>query len=272
MEFQYAELHAFPDGDAPHSGNPAGVMLLHRPLDDVDLQGLARSNNLSETAYLTRLSEADLWNLRWFTPGQEVDLCGHATLASAAWLFFTGQVQGETARFDTRSGRLSVRRLDDGRFEMDFPAVPFTPSEPAPGVQAALGLGAPEAVYEVERIHGARYQMWVYPDEAQIQAMTPDWGGLGATGVNVAVTAPGTRSDIASRFLCPAAGLAEEDPVTGSAHCTLGPYWFERLGRTHVTARQIGPRSGALEVRAGAEGRVLLVGDAARYLDGVIRL
>lgn len=272
LEFPYAELHAFPDGDRPHTGNPAGVMLLHRDLPDIDLQGIARSNNLSETAYLKRLDE-DLWNLRWFTPGLEVDLCGHATLASAAWLFFSGHVVGATARFETRSGRLTVKRTEDGRFEMDFPEVGFELAQTAaPGVIEALRLTSVEAVYEVERIHGARYQMLVCGSESELANMAPDLGALGETGVNVVVTAKGETADFVSRFLCPAVGLTEEDPVTGSAHCTLAPYWFERLGKTELTARQIGPRPGALKVHAGTQGRVLISGTAKRYLDGVIRL
>ncbi len=270
MELAYAELHAFPDGDRPHSGNPAGVLALHCDLPDADLLGLARSNNLSETAYLKDLGP-DLWSLRWFTPELEVDLCGHATLASAAWLFDTGRVSGECARFDTRSGRLEVSRLQDGRLVMDFPAVSFERSVPVCAVAQALGAGAPEAVFDVERIHGYRYQMFVLKDENVVASLTPDFSALARTGVNVVVTAPGQTSDFVSRFFCPAAGI-NEDPVTGSAHCTLAPYWFDRLGRTELTARQIGPRPGALEIRAGLRRRVLLVGRAARYLDGVIRL
>jgi len=272
LEFPYAELHAFPDGDRPHTGNPAGVVLLHRDLPDVDLQGIAKSNNLSETAYLKRLEE-DVWSLRWFTPGLEVDLCGHATLASAAWLFFSGHVIGETAQFETRSGLLRVRRSEHDRFEMDFPEVTYQQTEhAAPGVLEALRLGSVEAVYEVQQIHGARYQMLVCGSETELAEMAPDLGALGETGVNVVVTAKGQSADFVSRFLCPAAGLTEEDPVTGSAHCTLAPYWFDRLGQTHLTARQIGPRPGALSVRAGAQGRVLISGGAKRYLDGIIRL
>lgn len=272
LEFPYAELHAFTDGDTPHTGNPAGVMLLHRDLPDTDLQGIAKSNNLSETAYLKHLDE-DLWNLRWFTPGLEVDLCGHATLASAAWLFFSGHVVGATARFETRSGRLTVKRTEDGRFEMDFPEVGFELAQTAaPGVIEALRLTSVEAVYEVERIHGARYQMLVCGSESELANMAPDLGALGETGVNVVVTAKGETADFVSRFLCPAVGLTEEDPVTGSAHCTLAPYWFEQLGKTELTARQIGPRPGALKVHAGTQGRVLISGTAKRYLDGVIRL
>lgn len=128
MEFPYAEMHAFPDGDAPHSGNPAGVVMLHRDLPDADLLGVAQSNNLSETAYLKPMGEKDQWGLRWFAPGLEVELCGHATLASAAWLFETGRVVGAEARFHTLSGLLKVSRLDDDRYQMDFPVIGFEPA------------------------------------------------------------------------------------------------------------------------------------------------
>jgi PhzF family phenazine biosynthesis protein len=267
----YAELHAFPDGDRPHTGNPAGVMLLDAPLDDADLLGVARSNNLSETAYLIAGGGPDLWKLRWFTPGHEVDLCGHATMASAAWLFSTGRVSGATARFDTRSGRLEVSRSGEA-FVMDFPAVGFTPADPVPEIARAMGAGDPLEAYDVERIHGSDYQMLVYESEAQIAGLDPDGGVLAKAGVNVLATAKGESADFVSRFFCPAAGISE-DPVTGSAHCTLAPYWAQRLGRNRLNARQIGPRPGALTVEnRAAEGRVGLVGTARLFLDGVIRL
>jgi PhzF family phenazine biosynthesis protein len=271
MEFPYAEMHAFPDGHTPHTGNPAGVVMLHRDVPDADLLGVAQSNNLSETAYLKAMGEKDQWSLRWFTPGLEVELCGHATLASAAWLFETGRVVGPEARFHTLSGLLKVTRLEDGRYQMDFPQIGFDPGQDDAAVIAAMGADAPEAVYEIERVHGNRYQMLVYADEAVVVGLNPDIKALAATRTNVIATAPGRASDFVSRFFGPASGV-DEDPVTGSAHCTLAPYWFDRLGRTALKARQVGPRPGALEVRAGAAGRVLLVGSAKRYLDGVIRI
>ena len=271
MEFPYAELHAFPDGSSPHTGNPAGVVMLHRDLPDADLLGVAQSNNLSETAYLKAMGEKDQWSLRWFTPGLEVELCGHATLASAAWLFETGRVIGPEARFHTLSGLLKVTRLDEGRYQMDFPEIGYDAGQADPAVIAAMGSDAPEAVHEIERVHGNRYQMLVYRDESEVVGLNPDIKALAATRTNVIATAPGRASDFVSRFFGPASGV-DEDPVTGSAHCTLAPYWFERLGQTALKARQVGPRPGALEVRAEAAGRVLLIGSAIRYLDGVIRI
>ena len=266
----YSELHAFPDGDRPHSGNPAGVCPMDAFLPDADLLGIAQSNNLSETAYLVAGAEPDTWTLRWFTPGCEVDLCGHATLASGAYLFEDGRVSGDTARFDTKSGRLEVRREGEGRYAVNFPAVPPRAGEAAPGVVEALG-SAPDAVFEIDPIHGSRYQMVVYGGEAAVAALAPDFSALKRTGVNVLATARGGSADVVSRFFCPDAGI-DEDPVTGSAHCTLAPFWAERTGRDELSARQIGPRPGALIMRNEPGGRVTLVGAAKRFLDGVIRL
>lgn len=265
----YAELHAFPDGGRAHTGNPAGVALLDAPLSDADRLGVAQSNNLSETAFLEPCGE-DVWRLRWFTPGSEVDLCGHATLASAAWLFETGRVARDCAQFDTRSGRLAVRRVGAGRFEMDFPEVGWRAGDLDPAITAAVG-GAPNEAFDLERVHGARYHMLVYADEAAVAELTPDLGALAQAGVNVLATAPGDSADVVSRFFAPAAGVPE-DPVTGSAHCTLAPFWARRLGRAALSARQIGPRPGALTMRADGGGRVALIGAAARYLDGVIQV
>ena len=270
IEIAYSERHAFPDGDTPHTGNPAGVARLDAPLSDADLLGLAQSNNLSETAYLLATGEADVWDLRWFTPGCEVDLCGHATLAAAAVLFEAGAVIGGEARFDTRSGRLIVTQLSDGRLKMDFPAVAFEPGDADTAAATAVGAALLEA-FEVARIHGSRYQMFVYGDEAQVAGLDPDFAALQRSGVNVLATAAGTSADVVSRFFCPEAGI-NEDPVTGSAHCTLAPFWAERLGRTRLSARQIGPRPGALEIEMADGGRVHIIGAATPYLDGVIRL
>ena len=267
----YLEVHAFPDGDRAFSGNPAGVCLLEQDLDDATLLGVAQNNNLSETAYVQALGdEDDLWSLRWFTPGLEVDLCGHATLGAAAALFYKGQVKGETAHFDTKSGRLEVTHRPGQGFEMNFPVVTFEAAEARPGVVAAMGAGDPEAVFEVEPIHGGPYQMFVYRDEATIRGLNIDHGALQNTGVNVVATAPGEGTDFVSRFFAPAVGLIEEDPVTGSAHCTLVPYWAQRLGKEEMSAKQIGPRPGALVVNTQTTGRVKLRGEAKIYLDGQI--
>ncbi|HAQ36661.1 MAG: phenazine biosynthesis protein PhzF [Maricaulis sp.] len=266
----YAELHAFADGDLPFTGNPAGVCLLETWPDNRTLLGIALSNNLSETAFLVpKTDEADAWELRWFTPTVEVDLCGHATFASGAWLHARGAVNGDEARFDTRSGRLTVRR-DGDLFAMDLPKVSFETGQSNPLIEEALGGGKPDAIFDVKRIHGADYKLVIYPDEGIVARLRPDHATLAVANTNTIVTAPGDRTDFVSRFFAPASGVTE-DPVTGSAHCTLAPYWGERLGKSRMTARQIGPRSGALEVEPKGE-RVTLIGRATPYLDGQLTL
>ena len=264
----YFEVHSFAEPGQAFTGNPAGVCLLDSfPSDDV-LLGIANSNNLSETAFIVPAKEVDVWSLRWFTPSVEVDLCGHATFAAGAVLFETGRVRGETAHFESRSGRLDVGR-DTAGFAMDLPRIGYRETGIDPDVQSALGLaGDAVAVYDVERIHGARYQMWVVEDEAAVLAARPDHGRMREIGINTIVTAPGDRTDFVSRFFAPASGV-DEDPVTGSAHCTLAPYWSGRLGKPRLTARQIGPRPGYLEVAPAGE-RVALFGHAPLYLSGEI--
>ena len=265
----YFEIHAFAIPGRDFTGNPAGVCLMDDFPDDAVLAGIAASNNLSETAFLVPRGE-DVWHLRWFTPSIEVDLCGHATLAAGAVLFATGRVKGDHAAFDTRSGQLRVGR-DTAGYAMDLPAIGFKPAVASPALASALGLETgPQAVFNVERIHGASYQMWVMADEAAVKLAEPDHGQLRKLDTNIILTAPGQAVDFVSRFFAPASGV-DEDPVTGSAHCTLTPYWSERLGKGRMTALQIGPRPGALEVENKA-GRVALYGHAPRFLSGEIIL
>ena len=265
----YAEIHAFTDADVPFTGNPAGVCLLEHFLPDDALLGIAASNNLSETAFLVP-DGADHWQLRWFTPSVEVDLCGHATFASGAFLFARGLVSGDTASFETRSGELKVGRRGQSRFSMDLPKVGYVPAAANPGVVDALGAGEPIEALEIQKVHGANYQMLVFEDEAVIAGLEPDHSALASAFTNVIATARGRSVDFVSRFFAPASGVAE-DPVTGSAHCTLAPYWSEKLERPRLSARQIGPRPGALEVEPSGD-RVILEGRAASYLEGEIRL
>ncbi|WP_421790439.1 PhzF family phenazine biosynthesis protein [Hyphobacterium sp.] len=265
----YAEVHAFSDGETPFTGNPAGVCMLDKFLPDDQLLGVAASNNLSETAFLVADGH-DHWQLRWFTPAVEVDLCGHATFASGAWVFAQELVQGETARFSTRSGELRVSHSGSDQFKMDLPKVGFEPAIANPAVVDALGAGSPVEALNVERVHGAGYQMLVFEDENAIAGMTPDFGLIARANINVIATARGETADFVSRFFAPASGVAE-DPVTGSAHCTLTPYWADKFGRKRLTARQIGPRPGALTVES-RDSRVQLSGRAALYLQGEIRL
>jgi len=265
----YAEIHAFCDGDAPFTGNPAGACLLEAfPGDDV-LLGIASSNNLSETAFLVPQG-GDRWHLRWFTPTVEVALCGHATFASGAWLYEKAMVEGDTAVFETKSGDLKVNQTGKNRFAMDLPVIPFSPAQPNPIVVEALGAGVPIDAMNVNRVHGAEYQMMVFANETMIAEMSPDLSLLNSARTNVIVTARGETGDFVSRFFAPASGVSE-DPVTGSAHCTLAPYWVEKLERPRLSARQIGPRPGALEVEVAGD-RVILTGRATCFLEGEIRL
>lgn len=265
----YFEIHAFADPQIAFSGNPAGVCLMDEfPADEI-LLGIAASNNLSETAFVVRTGD-DLWDLRWFTPAVEVDLCGHATFSAGAVLLEGGHVAGTTARFDTRSGRLEVSR-DIGGFAMDLPRIGYRKGRKASALEAALGIDtSPEAVLDIDRIHGAGYQMWVVATEALVRSAEPDHGLLKKLNTNVILTAPGDEVDFVSRFFAPASGV-DEDPVTGSAHCSLAPYWAERLGKSRLAARQIGPRPGVLEVTPQDE-RVALFGHAPHFLQGEILL
>lgn len=248
----------------PFAGNPAGVCLLPqgdaRAEDRAWLQAVAREMNLSETAFLA--PRPDGWGLRWFTPTVEVELCGHATLASAHVLFEEGRAEGE-ARFHTASGLLTARRRGEW-LELDFPAEPAEPAEPPPGLREALGV---ESWLFTGR---NRFDLLVeVEDEETVRALRPDFARLRAvTGRGVMVTsrARSAAFDFISRFFAPAAGI-DEDPVTGSAHCCLGPYWGGRLGRTELTGWQASVRGGVVGVvLAGA--RVKLRGQAVTVFRG----
>ena len=235
-------------------GNPAAVCLLDEPRPDAWLQAVAAEMNLSETAFLLPGSEA--FGLRWFTPTVEVDLCGHATLASAHVLWQTGRVQADDAiSFQTRSGHLTARRRG-GLIELDFPADLATPAAPAGGLLEALGVN-PRAVSR------GRFDYLIeLTDEAALRAVAPDFSLLGRIDVRgVIVTSPCSSGfDFVSRFFAPAAGI-NEDPVTGSAHCTLATYWAEKLGKQAMTAYQASVRGGIVHVRLAGD-RVVLGGEA----------
>lgn len=234
-------VDAFAEG--PFSGNPAAVCLLPKWPADGWLQGVAAEMNQSETAFLVR--RGDDFDLRWFTPAVEVELCGHATLASAAALHFLGAVDGQGAiHFHTRSGRLSARERD-GVLELDFPQVPSVPAVPPEGLIEALGVrpvavGRTDFDYLVE-VAGAH----------DVRALGPDFRRLrevDCRGVMVTSRGEDPSCDFVSRFFAPACGI-DEDPVTGSAHCTLGPYWSVRLGKTDLVGRQLSRRGGTVGVR-----------------------
>lgn len=238
-------------------GNPAAVCPLDEWLPDDVLQNIALENNLSETAYL--VPEGDGYRIRWFTPTIEVDLCGHATLASAHVLFEELGFDRDVLKLHSRSGELRVTR-DEGRLALDFPAARSEVMKPAEGLLAALGGPAPVEVL------GPKVLV-VYEDEAAVRAVAPDFRALVKIS-NVIATAPGTDVDFVSRYFAPQSGI-DEDPVTGSAHCTSVPYWAERLGKSRLHARQISQRQG--EVFCEDRGdRVSIAGNAVLYLRGTI--
>jgi PhzF family phenazine biosynthesis protein len=242
-------------------GNPAAVVLLDEWLPDEVLAAIAAENNLSETAYV--LPRPDVVPLRWFTPAVEVDLCGHATLASAHVLFRHAFPALDRLTFDTKSGHLIVTKRGE-LLSMDFPARPGREVEVTDALASALGR-RPRAAYR------ARDLMAVYGSASEIQALQPDFQRIAALDAfAVMVTAPGDGVDFVSRFFAPARGVPE-DPVTGSAHCTLIPYWAARLGKTELTARQLSRRGGELYCSLRGE-RVDIAGRAVEYLRGEIEV
>lgn len=237
------------------SGNPAAVVPLTDWLPDTLLQAIAAENNLSETAFFA--PEGEGWRLRWFTPVAEVDLCGHATLASAHVLFHHLGITTEQVLFHTRSGALTVRR-DGDRLEMDFPARPSTPCTPPDDLLRGLGHPPQEVLVSDDYIA-------VYASEAEIRALRPDLAALARLDRRgVIVTAPGDTADFVSRFFGPKLGIPE-DPVTGSAHCELMPYWASRLGRDRLRAFQCSARGGELDCTLAGE-RVRLAGRACTFM------
>ncbi len=259
MEIPYFQVDAFTD--RIFGGNPAGVCPLHEWLDDDVLQAIATENNLSETAFFVKA--ADSYHLRWFTPVSEVDLCGHATLGTAHVLFRHLGHEGDTVRFTTRSGVLVVRQAGP-RLEMDFPSRPGEPVDPPADLIAGLGI-------QPVKVFRSRDYMAIYEREEQIHSLRPDHNrlvNLECTGI--IVTAPGEAVDFVSRFFAPAEGIPE-DPVTGSAHCTLIPYWADRLGRTTLHARQVSARGGELFCRLQGD-RVSIAGQAVTFMTGSIEI
>lgn len=247
--------------DRPFAGNPAAVCILPGPADERWMQRVAAEMNVSETAFLHRESEA--WRLRWFTPVVEVDLCGHATLASAHVLWEDGHVpRGQRLRFLTRSGALGAAARD-GWIELDFPAEPARIITPPPHLLEALGVTGESTVAQNRMDY-----LVAVADEALVRRLAPDLARLKQLRCRgVIVTAPAAAPhDFVSRFFGPAAGV-DEDPVTGSSHCALGPWWAERLGRTSLVGLQASARGGVVRVDVRGE-RVALSGQAVTVLRG----
>jgi predicted PhzF superfamily epimerase YddE/YHI9 len=260
MAIRIVQVDAFTD--RPFAGNPAAVCVLPEPRPEQWMRDVAREMNLSETAFLTPHDGG--YNLRWLTPAVEVDLCGHATVASAHVLWQDGHLpEGQQARFHTRSGLLTADRRGDW-IELDFPAKVAAPCEPPPTLLPALG------VEHARYVGRSAFDYMVEVDsEEVVRALTPDHGSLKKVPVRgVIVTArPSTPEfDFISRFFAPGSGV-DEDPVTGSAHTALGPYWGERLGKTELTGYQASARGGVVRVRLAGE-RVILGGQAVTVMTG----
>jgi len=243
-------------------GNPAAVCPLSGWLPDATLAAIAAENNLSETAFL--VGGEGRYRIRWFTPTVEVDLCGHATLASAHVVFeiLEADRRMDTVQFESQSGRLAVER-DGDILVLDFPARPPTPSEPPARLADALGATPAE-------VGLSRDLLALFDGEDDVKALEPSFRELGTLEHAVIATAPGRDCDFVSRFFAPTYGI-DEDPVTGSAHCTLIPFWSERLGKKRLRARQVSARGGEIFCEDRGE-RVSIGGRAALYLTGTIHL
>jgi PhzF family phenazine biosynthesis protein len=253
--------------DRPFAGNPAAVCVLDTEADARWMQAVAGEMNVSETAFAVRPTEAGgPYGLRWMTPTTEVDLCGHATLATAHVLFTSGEARTDEVRFATRSGELGATRRPDGRIELDLPADPALPTEAPANLLPALGLAgsAVDAVLETT----TRWLV-VVTDRASLVGLRPDFARLATIeGFGTIVTAAGDGApyDCETRVFVPGAGV-DEDPVTGAAHCVVGPYWAERLGRPTLTAHQASARGGHLDLTIGSD-RVAVAGHAVTVLRG----
>ena len=252
----------------PFSGNPAAVVLLEEPADFAWMLNVAGEMNLAETAFLVPRANpvTDGYDLRWFTPAVEIDLCGHATLGSAHALWENGILErSRVARFHTKSGLLTATPVGD-LIELDFPATPDQPVDPPEGLFSALGISSAKYVGK------SRFDYLVeLDDEAAIRALAPDFAAmrrLPVRGVIATSLASTPGWDFVSRFFAPGSGI-DEDPVTGSAHCCLTPYWSRKLGRTSFTARQLSKRGGTLKLELAGD-RVKLRGNAVMVVKGAL--
>ncbi len=262
MKIPYYHIDAF--SAVPYRGNPAGVCPLPEWLPDRVMQNIAMENQLAETAFFVP-EGTGAWHLRWFTPSIEIDLCGHATLATAHVLRNELGEKSERLRFRSLSGELAVD-VDGDDLALDFPARPAEPVEV--GAVVAQALGVP-----VEKAFLARDLMIVLPREEDVRAVRPDFNALQRLPYkSVMITAPSAREDVdfVSRFFAPAIGVPE-DAVTGSAHCTLVPYWAERLGKTILEARQLSSRGGAVRCTLTGD-RVRLAGGCYTFARGEIEI
>jgi PhzF family phenazine biosynthesis protein len=249
--------------DQLFGGNPAAVCPLESWLPTETMQAVATENNLSETAFFVARNGSGEYDLRWFTPAAEVDLCGHATLASAHLVLRSLAPDLDTVRFHTASGPLEVSR-DGELLVMDFPARPPKPRDLPAGFEEAIGLAPAE-------MWSATKNMAVFETAAQVRDLAPNLDYIAGLDLDGLIcTAPGDDCDFVSRYFAPHVGIPE-DPVTGSAHCTTVPFWAERLGKTKLHARQISARGGELFCEAAGD-RVRMAGHAVMFLSGTIDL
>ena len=241
-------------------GNPAAVVIAGTTLDAALMQSIAMENNLAETAFV--VPDGACYGIRWFTPTVEVDLCGHATLASAFALYQHGLVTGDSINFSSASGPLCASRQAD-RLALDFPARPaHVATDLIPTLASALGSIPAEA-------HSAQATMAVFNTEEEVRALRPDMAQVARVPTHgIVATAPGRQADFVSRFFAPRLGIPE-DPVTGATHCTLAPYWSRRLGKKQLYAQQLSNRGGELWCEDRGN-RVSIAGHCALYLSGEI--
>lgn len=259
MKLSIYQVDAF--ADEVFKGNPAAVCPLEEWLADDLMQQIAEENNLSETAFF--VGEDDGYRLRWFTPAMEVDLCGHATLASAYVLFNELEFDDDLIRFRSNSGLLSVRK-DEQRLSMDFPTAKLRPSKAPENLIDALGISAIDVFRDTD-------YLCVLETEAQVRELEPDLRLLKQVDTRgVIVTAPGKEVDFVSRFFAPAAGV-DEDPVTGSAHTMLAPYWSKRLNKRELIGQQVSRRGGKVYCSL-KDDRVEIAGEARLYMRGEIEV
>ena len=257
MEYPIYQVDAFTD--RRFHGNPAAVVVSDAWLAVDVMQAIAAENNLAETAFV--VPSGARFGIRWFTPTVEIELCGHATLASAHVLYNHGYTERDPIEFNYGGGMLTVAR-DGKRLALDFPSRPPTPTRAAKEIGAALGALPTET-------HSANATLAVFATQREVLALRPDMAAVAKLpGYGLIVTAPGSDCDFVSRFFAPQSGVPE-DPVTGSAHCTLIPYWSKRLGKARLHARQVSPRGGELWCEDRGD-RVTIAGQTASYLVGTI--
>jgi PhzF family phenazine biosynthesis protein len=261
MTLPIYQVDAFASG--VFKGNPAAIVPLESWLDETLMQAIAMENNLSETAFI--LKEGDGYGIRWFTPEYEIDLCGHATLASAFIIKTFLEPHVQEIRFSTQKAGMLKTTAKDGAYTLDFPARMPEPAAAPPRLLEIIGV---QKVVEVLR---SRDYFVVLPDEEAVQNAQPDYNLMKTLdAIGVIVSARGTSADVVSRCFYPGAGIPE-DPVTGSAHCNIIPYWSGKLGKTKLFARQLSPRGGALHCELAGD-RVLMRGECVLFLKGEIYL